>query len=68
MAANARTNARKNTEARNAPRVFNKPASHPDWSSQPTGFSSLLMSKKRLVPGQSMSIRVSSKGEHRELT
>jgi len=60
MAANAR-NASKNTEARNAPTIFRKPASQPDWSCQPFGFSSLLMSKKRLVPGQSMSICVSSK-------
>jgi hypothetical protein len=67
MAANARTNTRKNMEARNAPRFFSKPASHPDWSSQPTGLSSLLMSKKRLVPGWSMLIRVSSKVSTRNL-
>jgi hypothetical protein len=67
MAADARTNASKNTEARNAPTVFSKPASQPDWSCQPSGFSSLLMSKKRLVPKRSMSICVSSKASIRNL-
>jgi hypothetical protein len=50
--ANAKTNTSKHTEARTAPTVFSKPASHPDWPSQPSGFSSLLMSKKRFVPTQ----------------
>jgi hypothetical protein len=67
MAANARTNASKITETRNAPTVFSNPVSQPDWSSQPAGFSRLLMSKKRPVPGENMSIRVSFKASTRNL-
>jgi hypothetical protein len=54
IVANATTNASNPTVPRIAPAVFSKPVSHPDWSCQPAGFSSLLMSKKRLVPGRSL--------------
>ena len=50
MAANARINASVPMQTKIMPAVCSRPASQPDSSCHPAGFSSLLISKNRFVP------------------